>query len=73
MNRNGQAVAAVVTAQSLLGWGVEQVAYVRPTAVEDGVVYAVCSADGGEMGVFRDREVAFAACRQHDLEPLSVH
>jgi hypothetical protein len=73
MNRHGQPVAGVFTTQSLLAWGVEQVAYVRPTPVEGGVVYAVRSADGRELGAFGDREVAFAACRQHDLEPLSVH
>lgn len=73
MNRYSQVVPGAFTAQALLAWGVEDVAYIRPTEVDGKSAFAICSADGGEIAVFDDRDVAFAACRQHELEPLSVH
>ena len=41
--------------------------------VNDVVGYAVHAADGTQIAVLPDRNVAFATVRQHDLEPLSVH
>ena len=37
------------------------------------ILLAVHAADGTEIVVMPDREVARAAIRQHDLEPVSVH
>jgi hypothetical protein len=53
--------------------GVDQVAYVRPTVVEGQKVYAIFSADGSEIGMMAGRDTAFAAVKQHDMEPVSVH
>jgi hypothetical protein len=63
--------------------------YVREVAVEElkgsGVLptdvlvpatqkfFALHMADGRRVAVMDDRELAFAAARQHDLEPVSVH
>jgi len=33
----------------------------------------VHAADGTQITVLPDREIALATVRQHDLEPLSVH
>lgn len=54
--------------------GIHQIAYVKPER-RDGVLgFAVHAADGTEMAfVEKDREVAFAAVRQYDIEPVSVH
>jgi len=53
--------------------GMEDLAYVRPV-VQDGVeAFAVCAADGTQMAVIPNRELAFAVVRQNDMEPLSVH
>ena len=42
--------------------------------VVDGVsAFAVHAADGTQVTVLPNREVALATVRQHDLEPLSVH
>jgi len=49
------------------------VAYVRPAVVEGQKVYAIHSADGSEIGMMAGRDVAFAAVKQHDMEPVSVH
>jgi hypothetical protein len=35
--------------------------------------YAVHAADGTQIALLPDRDVAFATVRQHDLEPVSVH
>jgi hypothetical protein len=53
--------------------GMEDVAYIKPI-VQDGVAaFAVCAADGTQMAVIADRNLAFVVVRQHDMEPLSVH
>jgi len=63
-----------MTSDAFAHLGIEQVAYVKPVTLEDGRdVFAVHAADGQEMAVIADREVAFATVRQNDLEPVSVH
>ena len=54
--------------------GINQIAYLRPDRREGVEGFVVCSADGTEMAYIpNNREVAFAAVRQYDLEPFSVH
>ena len=53
--------------------GMEDLAYVKPV-LQDGIeAFAVCAADGTQMAVIPNRELAFAVVRQNDMEPLSVH
>jgi hypothetical protein len=54
-------------------FGMQDVAYIKQVSVNDGTAYAVHAADGTQIAVMPDRDVAFATVRQHDLEPLSVH
>lgn len=53
--------------------GVDRVAYVRPAVVDGRTVYAIYNANGHEMGMMAERDIAFAAVKQHDMEPVSVH
>jgi hypothetical protein len=53
--------------------GVEDMAYVKRVMVNGVAAYAIHAADGTEMAVLADRDLAFATLRQHNLEPLSVH
>lgn len=53
--------------------GLEQFAYIKPIEVDGRTAFAVHAADGTEIVIMPDREVAHAAIRQHDLEPVSVH
>lgn len=62
-----------MTPAALAQLGVNFVAYVKPVRVEDETRFAICAADGTQMGLAPNRELAFAAIRQHELEPLSVH
>jgi hypothetical protein len=62
-----------LSARELGTLGMEDLAYIKPV-VEDGVeAFAVCAADGTQMAVIPNRNLAFAVVRQHDMEPLSVH
>jgi len=40
---------------------------------EDGVFYAVHAANGTRLALLDDRDAAFVAARQHEMEPVSVH
>ncbi len=48
-------------------------AYIREVLVDGALVFGIHAPDGRLLGVAPDREIAFAAARQHQLEPLSVH
>ena len=53
--------------------GMQDLAYVKHVVVDGRSGYAIHAADGTEIALLPDREVAFATVRQHDLEPVSVH
>ncbi len=40
---------------------------------EDTPLYAVHAADGERIALVGDRALAFAAARQHEMNPVSVH
>ena len=54
-------------------FGMQDLAYVKPVFVNGVTAFAVHAADGTQVTVLPDREIALATVRQHDLEPLSVH
>jgi hypothetical protein len=54
-------------------WGTQDVAYIKQVVINDDVGWSIHGADGSNIGLAHNREVAFAAVRQHDLEPVSVH
>ena len=62
-----------MSARDFAGWGLEDVAYVRSVEIDGKHAWAICAADGTGIGVAPERDLAFAAARQNDLEPLSVH
>lgn len=62
-----------MSAADFARWGVQDVAYIKRVVVNDEAGWAIFAADGSHMGVAPERELAFAAVRQHDLEPFSVH
>ena len=62
-----------ISTRDFASLGVHDVAFVKPIEVDGETAYSIHAADGTEMGIVSERLVAFAAVRQHDLEPLSVH
>ena len=53
--------------------GMPGLAYIKPVQVEGAPAWEVHAADGTQIGLMADREVAIAACRQNEIEPVSVH
>jgi hypothetical protein len=62
-----------LSARELALFGMQDLAYVKPVIVNGVTAYAVHAADGTQIAVLPDREIAFATVRTHELEPLSVH
>ena len=62
-----------LSANTFHALGVPHVAYIKRVDVEGGPAYAIHAADGRVLGGAANRELAFAAARQHDLEPINVH
>lgn len=59
--------------QELAVFGMQDLAYIKRVQVDGTIAYAVHAADGTEIAVLGDRDLAFATVRQHDIEPVSVH
>lgn len=61
------------TDQDWLAFGLNEVAYVRPVKMEGQQVFAIHGADGAQLAVVPSAEIAWAALRQHELEPVGLH
>ena len=53
--------------------GMPSLAYIKPVLIEGAEAWEVHAADGTQIALMTDRDVAAAACRQHEMEPVSVH
>jgi hypothetical protein len=62
-----------MSSRELALFGMQDLAYVKQVLVDGVSAFAVHAADGTQITVLPDREIALATLRQHDLEPLSVH
>ncbi|HYL31896.1 MAG TPA: DUF1150 family protein [Stellaceae bacterium] len=62
-----------ISAKEFALWGIQDLAYIRPVTVDGKKVFTIHAADGTQVAVMNTLEVAAAAVRQNDLEPLSVH
>ena len=70
---NEQIAVRELSPQDFLLLGVNDLAYIRKGRLEGKDVYLVFSADGTQIAAMADQDVAFAAVRQNEMEPLSVH
>ncbi len=62
-----------LTPHELALFGMQDVAYIKRVEVEGAPGYAVHAADGTQIALVGDRDLAFATVRQHEMEPVSVH
>ena len=62
-----------LSTQDFASFGVDHLAYIRPVEVEGVAAFSIHAADGTPLSVLPQRDIAFAAVRQNDMEPLSVH
>lgn len=53
--------------------GMPSLAYIKPVLLEGNPAWEVHAADGTQIALMTDRDVALAACRQHEMEAVSVH
>ncbi len=63
----------VMSERALAILGLNDLAYVSQVVVDGKHAYSIHAADGTMIDVMDDRDLAFAAVRQYDLEPVSVH
>lgn len=59
--------------EAFLALGVPTLAYVKASDIDGTQGFSIHAADGRMLGIAPTRELAFAAARQNDLEPVSVH
>ena len=70
---NEQIAVRDLSPQDFLLLGINDLAYVKRARIEDKDAFLVFSADGTQIAVMGDRDIAFSAVRQNGMEPLSVH
>lgn len=71
MNTMGQ--TRIMSDRDLAALGLQSVAYVKRVVVGEAPAYSIHAADGTEIAVLGDRDVAFATIREHDMEAVSAH
>lgn len=62
-----------ISVEALVMLGAPELAYIRPIETAVGPAFGIFAANGVQVGVVPERDLAFAAARQHDLSPVSVH
>jgi hypothetical protein len=62
-----------ITPQGLALLGLQDLAYLRSVTFEGAAGYGIFTADGTQVAFAPTRELAEAAVRQQELEPVSVH
>lgn len=62
-----------LTPEAFAYLGAPALAYVKEVEVEGAPAFAVHAADGTAIAVFDNRDHAFVAAKQNDLEAVSVH
>jgi hypothetical protein len=63
----------IMSAADFAIWGLPDVAFVKRVIADNAEGWSIHAADGTQMGLATTRELAFAAIKQHELEPMSVH
>lgn len=70
---NQQVSFQTLSQQDFLLLGINDVAYVKKEQRDGKEIFVIHSADGNAITAMADYDIAFAAVRQNDMEPLSVH
>jgi hypothetical protein len=52
--------------------GMQQLAFIKPTVVNGVSGFSIHAADGTQIGMAPSRDIAFAAVKQHELEPVNL-
>ena len=73
MDANCLEKSRIMSDYDLAVLGLEYVAYVKPMKVEGNAVYSVHAADGTEIAVLGNRDIAVATICHHNMEPVCLH
>lgn len=63
----------IMSDQDLADLGLRCVAYVKSVKVAGEDAYSIHAADGTEIAIMGNRDIAFATIREHDMEAVSAH
>ncbi len=61
------------SSSELQALGLQGVAYIKPVEIDGAPACAIFAADGTQLAIVPNRDVALLTLRQNDLEPVSVH
>ena len=70
---NNSRIGTPMSAETFANLGAPDLAYIRPIDTPQGVVWGIFAANGTQLGVAPERDLAFAAAVQYDLVPVSLH
>ncbi len=59
--------------QDFTEWGLSEVAYIKAVEMDGRTVYAVFAANGQQLGLMENRNAAYAAMFENDLDPIALH
>ena len=62
-----------LSAEAFAYLGATALAYIKEVEIEGEPAFAVHAADGTAIAIFDNRDHAFAAAKQNDLQAVSVH
>ena len=61
-----------MTEETFVNLGAPDLAYIRPVQTPGGLAWGIYAANGTQLGLAPERDLAFAAAVQNDLMPVSV-
>ncbi|PWR19467.1 DUF1150 family protein [Zavarzinia aquatilis] len=62
-----------ISQEDLAELGSGALVYVKPIVIDGQPAFSVHAADGAPLALAVNRDLAFAAAIQHEMEPVSVH
>jgi hypothetical protein len=62
-----------ISLQDFARLGADEVAYLRPVIMNGATAFSIHAADGTPIGAAPSAQLAAAAIRQHEMEPMLVH
>lgn len=68
----GRRLLRNLSSQDFLSFGVNQIAYVRPVAIDGQKAFALHAADGSPLTVIESLDDILMVARQNDLEPVTL-
>lgn len=62
-----------ITREQLAGLGMQQIAYIKPAVVNGNACFSIHAADGTQMALAGELDIAWRAVVEHEMVPVRVH